>query len=66
MFADTVIYWFQTAELVAHLEAHESDYKKIRIQNKGWSAVGWLVPRASLEALIVKKETLNERPHGRN
>lgn len=61
LFSDGTIYWFETAALVAHLEEHEKSYKTRRIFNRGWTAVGWLVPRASLEALIVKKENMLER-----
>jgi hypothetical protein len=66
LFADGIIYWFETAALVSHLEAHEAKYKVHRIFNKGWTAVGWLVPRESLEELIVKKERLYERKESGN
>lgn len=60
LFSDGIIYWFETEELVVHLEAHQADYAVRRIFNKGWTAVGWLVSRASLEHLIIKKENINE------
>jgi|SRR5271165_295292 len=60
MFADGIIYWFETAALVAHIEKHAEKYQQRTIQNKGWSAMGYLVPRASLEDLIIKKERINE------
>lgn len=59
LFADGIIYWFETAALVNYLEEHKTEYKTRRIFNKGWTAVGWLVPRASLESLIIKKENIN-------
>lgn len=52
------VYWFEVDKLVAHLEANESAYKKMRIMNKGWITEGWLVPRASLEALMILKENV--------
>jgi hypothetical protein len=61
LFSDGFIYWFETTALVAHLEAHKEKYKTRRIFNKGWTAVGWLVPRASLEEVIIKKENMLER-----
>lgn len=53
-----VIYWFEVKALLEHLEANEKLYKKMRINNKGWLTEGWLVPRATLEALIILKENV--------
>lgn len=61
LFADGVIYWLETAAFIEHLEKHENSYAKRVIKNKGWSAIGYLVPRASVEHLIIKKENLSER-----
>lgn len=61
LFADSYIYWLETAALVEHLDAHLADYKSRTVYNKGWTALGYLVPRASLEHLIVKKEKLDEK-----
>lgn len=61
LFACGTIYWFETAALVAFLDETLSTYKTRRIFNRGWTAVGLLVPRASLEALIIKKENILER-----
>lgn len=65
MFADGVVYWLKVAELIEWLEAHEKDYKKHRIPNKGWAAIGWLVPRASVEHLIIKKSNLKDSADAR-
>lgn len=61
LFSDGFVYWMPVKELIKHLEANEASYKKSRIQNRGWSAVGWIVPRASLEHLIELKENIYER-----
>lgn len=61
LFACGTTYWFETSALVSHLESHQSEYKTRRIFNRGWTATGFLVPRASLEALIIKKENIHER-----
>jgi hypothetical protein len=66
MYADGVVYWFKVAEMVEWLEAHENNYKKHRIPNKGWASIGWLVPRASVEHLIIKKSNLNDSALCRN
>ena len=66
MFGDGIVYWFRVADLVEWLDAHEKDYKKHRIPNKGWAAIGWLVPRASVEHLIIKKSNLNDSATCRN
>lgn len=59
MFADTFIYWFEVEELIKFLE--ENKFPSRSIQNRGWSAMGYLVPRAAVEHLIVKKEKLADR-----
>lgn len=61
LFADGIIYWFRTTELIEHLEANKGKYEERRIQNKGWAATGLLVPRWSTEAVIIRKERLYER-----
>ncbi len=66
LFADGVVYWFETAALVAHLNENLASYPTRRIFNRGWSAVGLLVPRPALEPLIIKKENINERPPERH
>lgn len=66
MFGDGIVYWFKVAELLEWLNEHEKDYKKHRIPNKGWAAIGWLVPRSSVEHLIIKKSNLNDSATCRN
>ena len=61
LFADGFIYWFETAALVLFLNQHKDSYKSHRVFNRGWTATGFLVPRASLESLIIKKENIYER-----
>ena len=61
LFADGCIYWFETAPLIEYLEANLNRYKSRTIYNKGWTALGYLVPRSDLEPLIKKKEFLFER-----
>ena len=55
-----VIYWFELDKLLQHLEANEKEYQKRYIRNVAWTALGYLVPRSSLEHLIVKKEYIYE------
>lgn len=52
------VYWFEVDALVKHIEKNKDAYKKMRVQNKGWAAMGYLVPRASLEHLIILKENV--------
>lgn len=54
------IYWMEVEPLLEWIEKHESEYKRIKVFNRGWTAEGLLVPRASLEHLIVKKECIYE------
>lgn len=61
LFSDGIIYWFRTSELLVHLQANLSTYETRRIQNKGWAAEGYLVPRMSTEPVIIRKERLYER-----
>lgn len=60
MFADGYVYWLEVDALVAHLQTHATDYQKRRVQNRGWAGSGYLVPRASIEHLIIKKENIND------
>lgn len=60
LFKDGIIYWFETEALVKCLTSRRNDYQTRKIFNKGWTATGFLVPRASLEALIIKKENIDE------
>lgn len=64
LFADGFCYWLEVTALVEHLEEHATKYQKRRVQNKGWSGMGYLVPRASVEHLIVLKENILERLNG--
>lgn len=61
MFADGYVYWFRTQELVDFINKTELQYETRRIINKGWSALGLLVPRYLTESIIIKKEKLDER-----
>lgn len=44
-------FWFETSKLVEHLERSKALYRSAMIPNKGWQAMGYLVPRASLSSL---------------
>jgi hypothetical protein len=61
LFSDGIVYWFRTSELVKYLEENEAKFEKRKIFNKGWSAVGYLVPRMQTEPVIIRKERLYER-----
>lgn len=61
LFACGTVYWFRVQELIDHLEANMAKYERRTIYNKGWKAEGILVPRASTEPVIIRKERLYER-----
>ena len=61
LFSCGTIYWFETAALIEHLERNESTYQSRAIRNRAWTTLGYLVPRASLEHLIIKKENIYDR-----
>lgn len=55
---ERTVYWFKVDELISWLEGHAKDYAVRLVQNKGWAASGYLVPRLSIESLIIKREIL--------
>jgi hypothetical protein len=63
MFTDGCIYWFECKSLVEYMESQliKKAFKEVHVPNKGWTGLGYLVPRTALEHLIKKKEFLNER-----
>lgn len=52
--SDSFRYWFETNKLVEWLEANEPSYRPMMVRNKGWQALGLLVPRASLKHLEIE------------
>lgn len=52
------IYWFELKPLLEFLRKNEASYEKRYIKNRGWTTLGYLVPRSSLEHLIVLKENV--------
>ena len=52
-------FWFRTDELCERLEAIilTNKYKQKSIRNKGWSAIGYAIPRAEFTDLEMKKDT---------
>lgn len=60
-FADGIVYWYRTQELVDWLVKNELQFKTRRIVNRGWSAVGLLVPRYLTEPILIRKERIYER-----
>jgi hypothetical protein len=57
-FASGECYWMDVNALVSHLEANPDGYETRRIENRGWAAEGYLVPRDSIQPLILKLDIL--------
>lgn len=57
-FADGHTYWFELETLLPWLEANIETYKARFIQNRGYSGMGYLVPRADLLHLCVKIDVI--------
>lgn len=53
---DKVFFWFSVKKLCNFLKDRIEDYRECRIYNKGYYSTGYLVPRADLEKLILRKD----------
>jgi hypothetical protein len=50
-------FWFDSKKLVSYLDKMLETYTPMRILNKGWTTLGYLVPREDVRDLVIKEET---------
>lgn len=55
---DKECFWFETQALVKFLDTYIVGKKSKVIKNRGYSTLGYAVPRSELEHLVVKQETI--------
>lgn len=54
--ADKKFFWFNTADLVKHLEKVTKDMRGKTVLNRGYTSLGFAISRESVEHLLIKTE----------
>ena len=62
---DGRVFWFEAAPLVAYLDEHLAEFRRVKIRNTSWTSIGYIVPIQQVshlacteDSMILPKETL--------